>query len=310
VMLKPRALQPGDRLAVVAPASPFKRDDFERGVEEIRRLGLEPVYDDSVFARGRQPYVAGPPDVRAKAIHSAWTDPSIAGVIGVRGGYGSAQLLPHLDREEARRGCKPFIGYSDLTSLLNFHTGCCRMIAFHGPMLDGRLSRGDAGYDRRSFLAAVSGREPLGELAPNSLETVSPGEKAGMLLGGTITQILASFGTPFAFAPPPGFVLFFDEVSERPYRLDRMITQLQQSGVLARASAIVVGELPGCDEPSGEPTARDVIRNLLGVFRGPVVRGFPSGHTAGPVVTLPFGVTCRVIADDRPRLVIEESAVE
>ena len=96
----------------------------------------------------------------------------------------------------------------------------------------------------------------MGELAPPGLETVRPGEAAGMLLGGTLTQLLASLGTPFAFAPPQGYVLFLDEVGERPYRLDRMVTQLRQTGLLARASAVVIGELPQCDEPSGDPTAR------------------------------------------------------
>ena len=247
-MLKPRALAPGDRLAVVAPASPFDRDEFNQGIEEIRRLGFEPVYDDSVFARQR--YVAGPPELRAAAIRQAWRDPAIKGLIGVRGGYGSAQLLPLLDRDEARAARKPFIGYSDLTSILTFLTTGCGMIAFHGPMLAGRLSRGEAGYDRASLMAAIGGREPMGELAPAGLETVRRGEAAGLLLGGTVTQLLASLGTPFAFAPPPGFVLFFEEVGERPYRLDRMVTQLRQTGLLARAAAVVVGELPRCDEPS------------------------------------------------------------
>src|SRR6266496_432099 len=124
-MLKPRALTPGDRLAVVAPASPFDRHEFDQGIEEIRRLGFDPVYDDTVF--DRKEYVAGAPSVRAAAIRKAWSDPSIAGLIGVRGGYGSAQVLPLLDAEEARRARKPFIGYSDLTSILNFLTGRSEM---------------------------------------------------------------------------------------------------------------------------------------------------------------------------------------
>src|SRR5947208_7919233 len=193
-MLKPRALTPGDRLAVVAPASPFTREDFDRGIDELRRLGFEPVYDESVFARRR--YVAGAPDVRAAAIHAAWRDPSIAGLIGVRGGYGSVQLLPLLDRDEARRARKPFIGYSDLTSMLTFLTTGCEVVAFHGPMLAGRLGRGAAGYDRHSFVTAMCYREPMGELAPPGLETIRAGEAAGTLLGGTLTQILASIGTP------------------------------------------------------------------------------------------------------------------
>jgi muramoyltetrapeptide carboxypeptidase len=307
-MLKPRRLEPGHRIAIVAPASPFERDEFALGVEEVRRLGFEAVYDESVFDRQR--YVAGSPEVRAAALHQAWSDPSIAGVIGVRGGYGSAQLLPLLDADEARRARKPFIGYSDLTAVLTFLTTRAGLVAFHGPTLVGRLARGEEGYDRLSLMAAVSSREPLGELAPDALRTIRRGEAAGVLLGGTVTQLLASLCTSSAFAPPPGYVLFFDEVGERPYRLDRMVTQLTQTGLLSRASAIVVGELPQCDEPSGDPTAAAVMSELLADFPGPVVIGFPSGHTSGPALTLPFGVACRVIADDRPRLVFEEAAVE
>jgi muramoyltetrapeptide carboxypeptidase len=327
-MLKPHALVPGDRLALVAPASPFIREEFDAGLEELRRLGFEPVYDDRVFAR--RGYVAGDAGLRAAMIHEAWRDPQIRGIIGVRGGYGheawrdpeirgiigvrggygSAQILPMLDPDAARRARKPLVGYSDLTSLLTFLTTGCGLVAFHGPMLAGRLGRSEAGYDRESFVNALCRREPLGEMAPPAVESVHSGEAAGPLLGGTLTQLVASLGTPFAFAPPNGYVLFIDEVGERPYRLDRMITQLRQAGLLARASAIVVGELPKCEEPAGEPTAAAVIADVLEAFPGPVVIGFPSGHTAGAALTMPFGVSCRVIAGARPRLVFEEAAVE
>jgi muramoyltetrapeptide carboxypeptidase len=307
-MVKPRALNPGDRIAVVASASPFKREDFDTGIAELRRLGLEPVYDDSVFAR--RGYVAGTSEARAAAIRAAWRDPTIAGIISARGGYGSVQVLPLLDRSEARRARKAFIGYSDLTSVLTFLTIGCDLVAFHGPMLTGRLGRGDAGYDRTTFLNALCRREPMGEICPPALETIRRGEAAGLLLGGTLTQLLGSLGTSFPFAPPEGYVLFLDEVAERPYRLDRMVTQLRQAGLLARAAGVVIGELPGCSEPGGEPTARSVMADMFADFTGPVVIGFPSGHTTGPALTLPFGVSCRVVADHRPRLVIEESAVD
>jgi muramoyltetrapeptide carboxypeptidase len=307
-MLKPRALRPGDRIAVVAPASPFERADFDAGIAELRRIGLEPVYDDTVFAR--QGYLSGPPELRAHAIRSAWQDPSIAALVAVRGGYGSVQTLPLLDPADARRARKPFIGYSDLTAVLTFHTITCGIVAFHGPMLDGRLGRGAEGYDRDSFHRALFETKAAGELAPTGLTTIRAGEASGLLLGGTVTQLLASFGTPFAFDPPNGFVLFFDEVGERPYRLDRMVTQLRQSGLLAKASAVVVGELPRCDEPSGAPTGRGVMADVLGDFPGPVVIGFPSGHTTQPAMTLPFGVRCRVIGGAAPRVIIEEPAVD
>ena len=306
-MLKPRALCRGDRLALVAPASPFDRTEFDRGVEEVRRLGFDAVFDESVFAR--QHYVAGPAKLRADALRAAWRDPSISGIVGVRGGYGSAQILPLLDTAEARAAGKPFVGYSDLTAILTFLTVGCGVVAFHGPMIDRRLSRGAPRYDERSFLEALCRPQPLGELAPPGLESIRPGEAAGPLLGGTLTQLLASIGTPFAFNPPSGYVLFLDEVGERPYRLDRQVTQLRQTGLLARAAAVVIGELPNCDEPSGGLRGRQVMGELFADFPGPVIIGFPSGHTTGPLITLPFGVACRVMGGGKPRLVIEEAAV-
>jgi muramoyltetrapeptide carboxypeptidase len=240
-MLKPRALQPGDRLAVVAPASSFVREEFDRGIEEIRRLGLVPVYDERVFDRDR--YLAGSAAVRAAAVRDAWADPSIAALIGVRGGYGSAQILPLLNREDARHACKPFIGYSDLTAMLTYLTIGCGMVAFHGPMLDRRLSKGAAGYDLESFSHALTRAEPMGELSSPDLETIRTGDAKGMLLGGTLTQLLASIGTPFAFAPPRGFVLFLDEVGS-----NRRQVQLWQTRILARRRRH--RRPPGRDEPN------------------------------------------------------------
>jgi muramoyltetrapeptide carboxypeptidase len=306
-MRKPRALRPGDRVAVVAPASPFRRDEFDRGVAELRSLGFEPVYDDRVFARDG--YVAGPPAERAAAFTSAWTDPSVSALVAARGGYGSVQVLPLLDRAVIGRTVKAFIGYSDNTSLLNWLTLGCGMVSFHGPMIEARLAKGEAGYDRDTFARCLCRSDVIGEIAHPQVETVQPGDARGVLLGGTLTQLTASFGTPYAFDPPDGFVLFVDEVGERPFRIDRMLTQLRLSGVLARASAVVFGELPRCDEPGGEPTARRTVARVLEGFRGPVLFGLPSGHTTGPTLTLPFGVAAAVVGGARPRLIIEEAAV-
>ena len=308
-MLAPRRLRRGSRIAVVAPASPFLQSDFDNGVAELARLGLEPVWDESVFAR--QAYVAGAADVRAAAIRRALADPSIDALIAVRGGYGSAQVLPLLDPGELRDARKAIIGYSDITALLAYTTLQCGLIAFHGTMLEGRLAAGETAYDRASFERALFHAEPMGELDTPAVDVIAAGEFAGPLYGGTVTNLLGSLGTPYAFAPPPGYVLFFDEVGERPYRLDRMVLQLRQSGLLERAGAIVIGELPRCDEPGHALTGRGVMASLLSDFPGPVLVGFPSGHTTGPQQTIPLGVRARVIGDRRaPRLVIEEPAVQ
>ncbi len=307
-MLKPRALRPGDRIAIVAPASSFARESFDAGVAELRRLGYDPVYDDSVFARQR--YTAGAAALRAAAFRRAWQDPSIAALMAVRGGYGSVQLLPLLDPADIRRSPKAFIGYSDNTSLLSWLTGACGLTAFHGPMLDGRFAKGEAAYDLDTFTRVLTRAQPAGRISHPQIEVLHPGEAEGVLLGGTLTNLTASLGTPYAFDPPAGHILFIDDVAERPYRIDRMLTQLRLSGLLSRASAVVFGEMPRCDEPAkGGAAVKDVISELLVDFHGPILFGLPSGHTDGACMTLPFGVRARVVTGAEPAVIVEEAAV-
>lgn len=306
-MVKPPALKPGDRVAVVAPASPFALEDFEAGLAELRVLGFDPVFDDSVFARDG--YLAGSAGLRAAAFLRAWEDPGVSALIAARGGYGSVHLLPLLDAATIARTPKAFVGFSDNTSLLVWLTQACGLVAFHGPMLEGRLAKGADGYDRDTFVRALCRAEPVGEIGHPCLETLAGGEATGMLVGGTLTQLVASLATPFAFDPPPGCVLFLDEVGERPYRLDRLLTQLRLSGILGRASAVVFGELPRCDEPGGSPGARATVAAIMRGFPGPVLFGLPSGHTAGATLTLPLGVRARVLTAPRPAIVVEENAV-
>jgi muramoyltetrapeptide carboxypeptidase len=308
-MLKPKRLRSGDRIAIVAPASSFLREEFDKGVAEIERLGFEPVFEESVFAQ-HGGYLSGEGKARAQAFLEAWRDPSVRALIAVRGGYGSVHLLPFLEKEDLRQTPKAFVGYSDLTTVLTYLTGRCGIVSFHGPMLDRRLGGGIDAYDRDSFIRALTSAEPLGELGGPRLETFRKGEAAGPLMGGTLVQLIASLGTPYAFDPPEGYVLFLEDVGERPFRLDRMVTQLRLAGVLERASAIVLGEFVDCDEPRGEPSAKGVLADLLNDFNGPVVHGFPSGHTRGALVTLPFGVRARVVANGNPRVIIEEAGVE
>ncbi len=274
---------------------------------ELKRLGFVPVYDETVFAR-EAGYLAGTPELRAGAFLRFWRDPGIRALIATRGGYGSVQLLPLLDRTTMTAAPKLFIGYSDNTSILSWLTCQCGLTALHGPMLDRRLSRGAAGYDESSFMALAQGGAGL-TLAPDGLLVFQDGEAAGPLLGGTLTQLAASLGTPYAFDPPQGSILFIEDVNERPYRIDRMLTQLQLSGVLARASGIVFGEMRSCDEEGGKVTARDVIHRFMRRFPGPVVYGFPSGHTAGPCWTLPLGVQVRLTTRSHPSLLVEEAPV-
>lgn len=306
-MLRPPALRPGSRVALVSPASPFSREEFDRGALELSRLGFEPVYQDTVFDRG--PFSSGPPELRAASFVRAWSDPSVDAVMAVRGGWGSMQLLPELKGWEPQQRPKLFIGYSDTTSLLTWLTCHCDVTAVHGPMIDGRLSRGADGYDEQSFLTVVTGGCQGLELCPDGLVTLREGEASGPLFGGTLSLLCASMGTPFAFTPPDGYVLFVEDVNERPYRVERLLTQLAQAGVLGRASALVFGEMKGCDEPDGGLTARFVAEQVAEEFDGPVLFGFPSGHTTGPCWTLPLGVRVSVRGAAQAAVLLEESPV-
>ncbi len=303
---KVRPAGPGSRIRILAPASPFDRAEFDAGVRELERLGFVPVYDERVFEK--QSYVAGTAASRAAQLREAWLDPTIDAIIGVRGGYGSVQCLPLLHVDDLADAPAAFIGYSDLTTIHSW-LGCqVGVTSVHGPMLDRKLSAGPDAYDPVSFLRSLSST-PVGELQPDGVETLVHGEAAGPLFGGTLGQLLGSLGTPWAFAPPAGYVLFLDEVGERPYRFDRMLVQARQAGLFARAAAVIVGQLPKCDEAGGTVTGRSVVADALADFPGPVLFGFPSGHTTTSLVTLPLGVHTVVIADSAPRIVITESAV-
>ena len=309
-MLKPRALQSGDRVAIVAPASSFPAEELQAGVSELRALGFDAVYTEAVLARDH--YTAGPADMRAADLIRAWTDPSVRAVIAARGGYGSVHLLPLLDPAGFRERPKPFVGFSDNTTLLTWLRQSCGLVAFHGPMIEHRLSRGEGGYDRDTFLRCLCRPEPPGEISHDGLEVLAGGEVSGELVGGTLTLLTASLGTPYAFSPPRRCVLFLDEVAERPYKLDRMLTQMRLAGLLQNVGAIVFNELPRCGEagePGEHPAARETVRRVLEGFPGPILYGLRSGHTEGPTLTLPFGVRARVVAGSRPALVIEEGAV-
>ena len=304
-LVKFRPVESGARVALVAPASPFDPAAFDTGLAELRRIGLEPVFDARVFAS--HPIVAGPAETRALIMSEALENPDVRAVIAIRGGYGSAEMLPYLDAARLRRSRKAVIGYSDVTALHAFLNGHGRLASVHGAMVDGRLSKGADAYDVATFLNSLSGT-PIGEQSPEGLAVIRRGEVVGPIFGGTLTQIAASLGTPYEFLAPPGHVLFLEDVAERPYRIRRLLTQLRQSGRLAAASAVVFGEMVRCDEPGGGVTAREVVSEFFADFPGPVLFGFPSGHTTTPSLSFPLGVETRVVATDTARVIFTEAA--
>ena len=309
--VRPRRLRPRDRVALISLASPSRREDVEAGADELRALGFEPVVMAPAAPDGLPGarYVAGPAAARAAQLRSALGDPAIAAVVASRGGYGSAQLLPWIDVAAIRQAETMLVGYSDITALLDVFTGRAGLVSIHGPMAEGRLARGGAGYDRDSFLRIVTEPVPYGVVEATGAVVLQPGDAQGVLRGGTLTQVAALLGTPWAFAAMEPTVLFLDDVNERPYRIDRLLWQLRAAGVFAHVRGVVLNELPGCDEPDGDVTALEAVRHALTGIAGPIVAGVRSGHTPGPMLTLPFGVHVSLHAADDVRLSIDEPAV-
>lgn len=306
--VRPRALRPGDRIALVAPASPLPFAQVEAGADELRSLGFEPFVHPSVTARDG--YVAGDAATRAAALLEVVRAPDVRAILAIRGGYGSAELLPYLSPDELRRAAKPLIGYSDITALLTLMTQQAGVVSFHGPMIDRRLAAGPAGYDRDTFMRLLCEPVALGEVPTDDARVMQTGRATGPLVGGTLTQLVSLLGTPWAFDPPEGAILFIDEANERPYRLDRMLLQLRLAGILDRVQGVIFNELPGCDDADGCPTSEAAVRRALAGVRGPMVIGVASGHTSRPMLTLPLGVRVTLHASDAVHLTIDAPAVQ
>ena len=293
-----RALRRGDRIGAVAPASPFDRDFFFAGVAVLNVLGFEVVWSDDIFKQDR--YLAGSDALRLEMIHNLFQDPTIGAVWSIRGGYGSMRLLPRLNISVIRENPKPFIGCSDITAMLNFFTGKCGMVTFHAPMI-ATLARADE-QSVSSLLSALTENRSL-TIAADAPRTIVAGRATGIVAGGNLSTLSHMIGTPF-FPDFSGAVVFLEDVGEKPYRIDRMLTQLLLSGAFDRAAGICLGSFLDCGD---DAEIRKVFEDRLSLLPIPVAAGFPIGHGM-PNLTLPIGLEA-VFDSKEGSLAYAESAV-
>ncbi len=288
-------------MAVVAPAGPFERSALEAGVAMIGdRYRVR--YDERIYSRHR--YLAGDDDRRLAELTAALEDPGIKAVFCARGGYGAMRLLTRLGRWAASSQLppKPLIGFSDITALHQWLQSN-GLASIHGPVLSqlGRLSA-ESSQRLFSLLESTLPAEPL-----VGTETYVGGTAEGPLLGGNLSVFTRLLGT--AFMPPlDGGVLLLEDVSEQPYRLDRMWTHLELAGVFHKLKGIVLGQFISCEPRDGGFTAAEVLRELAGATGLPCAAGFPIGHGN---VNEPVALGLRVRLDaDAARLTFLEPAVD
>lgn len=282
-----RRLRPGSRIAVVAPSGPVPRDRFERGAA---RLGgrYQLIYSDRIFSQAG--FLAGSDAERLHELNLALADATVDAVWCARGGYGLMRILPNLELEALLRDPKPVLGFSDVTALharLD-HEG---LPSLHAPVITHLAGLPEEDID--SVIRLAEGTVGTDRLT--GLSTMVSGWATGRLIGGNLELITRMLGTPYSF-DPRGAILFFEEVSERPYRIDRQLTHLELAGWFSQLGGIVVGSLHQCGDEGSTPSALDVVRERLSRLTIPVVWNAPIGH-ADRNRAVPIGAKAELDAD-------------
>jgi muramoyltetrapeptide carboxypeptidase len=317
-LLKPKPLAAGDTVALITPATYVSSPDaLQLARRTVEFLGLK--WKAGRNLGKRTGYLGGSVEERVADLHEAFLDPEVKAILCTRGGYGSAMLLDRLDFDLIRNHPKIFIGYSDITAL---HMGIHQksgIVTFHGPM----ALAGFSDYTLEHFKRALFDPRPLGVLSnPPEGQAIRPkhptrtlrgGQATGALIGGNLTLIASTMGTPWEIQTD-GKLLFLEDVGEEPYSMDRMLTQLRLAGKFRNIRGLILGECLECTPRQFQPgfessfSLGEVYDNVLGDLKVPAFSGLTIGHTDDQL-TLPLGVRATLDAD-AGTLAIEEEALD
>lgn len=305
-----RALKPGDTIGLITPGSYISDSALQKAVANIESLGFRVKMGAHI--RAQYGFVAGADAERIADLHAMFADPAVAGVWCARGGYGCSRLLPYIDYNLIRKNPKVLIGYSDITALLQAVYRYAGLVGFHGPV--GASDFSD--YTRAQCLAVVAeGKSPYeipladgNNVADNEAYqgfVIRSGQAEGILAGGNLSLLAALAGTPYDL-DPRGKLIFIEEIGEKPYRIDRMLTQLRQSWPLGAANGIALGIFEDCQPESGDLSLSlpDTLRDRLAELALPCAYGLSFGHIAHQC-TLPVGIRARFDAEKRSLTLLE-----
>jgi len=294
-MRKPRTLVKGDCVGLLAPSGFVTNEALEGAVTALKGFGLRVAVGESCFCR--RGYLAGADDIRARDFNSMTADGGIEGLFALRGGYGAARILPHIDWAAFVRAGKPFFGYSDATAI---HLAIRRagMRSYHAPMPATELRHGVDAFTRASYETCLfGGAHSLCNPPGYALSAFSGGLCEGVLVGGNLSLLIASIGTPYAL-DARGTVVFIEEIDEEPYRVDRMLTQLAQAGVFTDCAGVILGAFTDCAAkyPGESLSCTTVLADRFAGLGKPVLSGLACGHCL-PTLSLPLGANVRLDAD-------------
>lgn len=305
---KPPALQIGDTVGIVAPASNIERSLLDAGCETLRGLGYKPVFLESIFDHDL--YFAGTCQRRTHELEEMFVRDDIRGIVCARGGYGANYLITELNPQKIIPYPKIFVGYSDITTLLTCFCDTARLVTFHGPMLTKDFARPD-GVDLPSWQAALSGMADWQIGEDSGMEPLVSGTAEGVLYGGCLSMLVASLGTPHEINTA-GTVLFLEDVNTKPFQIDRMLMHLRLAGKFKDVKGIIFGEMLDCVQPNGQRySLKEVILRVVGEMGIPVAYGLRSGHVSRGNITLPLGIkaSLQVSSQDAVLTILEAATM-
>lgn len=282
-LLKPAPLKKGKKIGIVAPAGAVQGEQLRTGVETLLGAGFGVELAHGILER--EGYLAGDQDKRARALEDFFRREDIDAIFCARGGFGSIQLLPLLEPEVIRLHPKIFVGYSDVSVLLNWLLQKCRLVTFHGPMVAMEMARGLEGRSKEFFWGTLLGEKRQWQV--QVAETYRPGKVEAEMVGGCLSTIITTLGTPYEIETS-GRILFLEDTGERPYRIERMLTHLKMAGKFEDIAGLVFGSFPNC-EGEGPRGLSEIIQELFSTAPYPVVGGLAAGHGEENLL-LPFGV--------------------
>lgn len=286
-LIRPPALLPGDTIGIVAPASNIDGQALEAGCVSLRRMGYIPYYLDSILEKDL--YFAGSVARRIAELEHMFANVNVRAIVCARGGYGANHLLPHLEVRKLLANPKPFVGYSDITTLLTWFTDH-GLVTFHGPMATKDFAV-EHGVDLASWMAVLGSASEYEQTFPaDEVEPLAEGSAEGVLYGGCLSMLVASLGTPYEIKTA-GTILFLEDVNAKPYQVDRMLMQLKLAGKFNQVRGVIFGEMLDCFQPSGQDyKLQQVILRLLSDLKIPIAYGLSSGHVRTGNRVLPLGV--------------------
>lgn len=296
-MFVPKPLFSGARIALVAPASAVPEEKLQPALDYVRSLGLEPVTYPSCYFANRDGYLAATDAQRAKDLNDAFADPSINGIWCIRGGYGCHRILPLLETEMIRNNPKWFGGYSDVTALHTYFNQICGFETYHSTMPSTEPNPDAFTLQglRKALFGSLNG--VISNPDDQKTTTLVSGTVSGVLCGGNLSLLAASLGTPWEI-DTKGKILFLEDIGEKTYRVDGMLTQLRNAGKFRDCSGIVLGAWTDCPAEYPEKTLLlpEIFQQLVVPAGKPTVCDFCCGHVL-PTVTLPMGRNCTLDAD-------------